>query len=421
MSRESKDHSQLSKVGGIYCLGRKLGSGSFGDIYLAVNTQTGEELAVKVESAKSKHPMLMYEAKLLKHLQGVPGIMKVHFCDTEGDYNVMVMDLLGPSLEDLFNTCHRRLTLKTVLMLADQMLYRIEYLHSKSFIHRDIKPDNFLIGLGKKSSIVYLIDFGLAKRYHDPKTKQHIKFCEGKSLTGTARYASINAHLGLEQSRRDDLEAIGYVLMYFNRGQLPWQGLQANGKEEKYQKICELKQATSVEQLCKGFPSAFASYLSYCRGLCFEDRPDYAYLRRLFQDLFMREGFVIDGMFDWSRPVSQSKSASSRQGGADADAANQDGDGTPAKGRGGEADKDRVKNEASMDIGGISKDFSGNVLSQANASPKNNVTGQRRASGEGGEDEANGERVFDERQPPRQKPGLFASIFGCWSKSSVKR
>mmetsp|Transcript_164028 Transcript_164028/g.398646 ORF Transcript_164028/g.398646 Transcript_164028/m.398646 type:complete len:446 (+) Transcript_164028:133-1470(+) len=296
----------IGKVGGVYCLGRKLGSGSFGDIYFAVNTQTGEEFAVKLESTKSKHPMLMYEAKLLKHLQGVPGLATVHYCDVEGDYNVMVMDLLGPSLEDLFNICTRKFSLKTVLMIADQMLYRIEYLHSKNFIHRDIKPDNFLVGHGKKSNIIYVIDFGLAKKYRDAKSQQHILYRENKSLTGTARYASINAHVGIEQSRRDDLEAIGYVLMYFMRGQLPWQGFQAKNKEEKYQKIMESKKSTTVEVLCRGYPAVFASYLNYCRALRFDDRPDYAYLRRLFKDLFMREGFVKGDFFDWSQPVDTS-------------------------------------------------------------------------------------------------------------------
>lgn len=306
MSREV----HVQKVGGLYCLGRKLGSGSFGDIYSAVNKQTGQELAVKFEGVTAKHPQLMYEAKLLKHLQGGQGIASIHYCDTEGDYNVMVMELLGPSLEDLFNICNRRFSLKTVLLLADQMLQRIEYVHSRNFIHRDIKPDNFLIGRSKKASTLYVIDFGLAKKYRDTKTHQHIPYRENKSLTGTARYASINAHLGIEQSRRDDLEAIGFVLMYFSRGKLPWQGIKANSKEEKYTKIMECKMSTPLEALCKGHPPAFATYMNYCRALRFEDRPDYAYLRKLFKDLFKSMSFEEDNVFDWSTQVSYLKAGS---------------------------------------------------------------------------------------------------------------
>jgi len=288
------------RVGGKFRLGRKIGSGSFGDIYLGTNVQTSDEVAIKLESIKSKHPQLLYESKLYKILAGGVGVPNVHWYGVEGDYNVMVIDLLGPSLEDLFSFCNRKFSLKTVIMLADQMINRVEYVHAKNFIHRDIKPDNFLIGLGKKANMVHIIDFGLAKKYRDPKTQQHIPYREGKNLTGTARYASVNTHLGIEQSRRDDLEAVGYVVMYFNRGSLPWQGLKATGKKEKYEKIMEKKMSTPVEVLCKHFPCEFVTYLNYCRSLRFEDRPDYAYLRRLLKDVFFGENFQFDFVFDWT-------------------------------------------------------------------------------------------------------------------------
>jgi len=190
--------------------------------------------------------------------------------------------------------------MKTVLMLADQMIGRIEYVHNKNFIHRDIKPDNFLMGIGRHCNKLFLIDFGLAKKYRDNRTRQHIPYREDKNLTGTARYASINAHLGIEQSRRDDMESLGYVLMYFNRGALPWQGLKAATKKQKYEKISEKKMSTPVEVLCKGFPAEFAMYLNYCRGLRFEEGPDYMYLRQLFRILFRTLNHQYDYTFDWT-------------------------------------------------------------------------------------------------------------------------
>ncbi|XP_020226301.1 casein kinase 1-like protein 1 [Cajanus cajan] len=288
------------RVGNKFRLGRKIGSGSFGEIYLGTNIQTNEEVAIKLENVKTKHPQLLYESKLYRILQGGTGIPNVRWFGVEGDYNVLVMDLLGPSLEDLFNFCSRKLSLKTVLMLADQMINRVEFIHSKSFLHRDIKPDNFLMGLGRRANQVYAIDFGLAKKYKDSSTHQHIPYRENKNLTGTARYASMNTHLGIEQSRRDDLESLGYVLMYFLRGSLPWQGLKAGTKKQKYEKISEKKVSTSIEALCRGYPTEFASYFHYCRSLRFDDKPDYAYLKRIFRDLFIREGFQFDYVFDWT-------------------------------------------------------------------------------------------------------------------------
>jgi len=288
------------RVGGRYRLGGKIGNGSFGEIHLGVNIQTNEEVAIKLENVRSRHPQLMYESKLYRILQGGIGIPNIHWYGVEGDYNVLVMDLLGPSLEDLFSFCNRKFSLKTTLMLADQMLARIEFFHAKNFLHRDVKPDNFLIGLGRKANQVYMIDFGLAKKYRDPRTQQHIPYREGKNLTGTARYASVNTHLGIEQSRRDDLEGIGYVLLYFLRGSLPWQGLRAHTKKEKYERIMERKISTPIDTLCRSFPPEFATYMNYCRALRFEDRPDYAYLKRMFKDLFFRESYQYDFIFDWT-------------------------------------------------------------------------------------------------------------------------
>ncbi|KMZ58754.1 Casein kinase I-like [Zostera marina] len=288
------------RVGNKFRLRQKIGCGSFGEIYLGTNLQNNEDVAIKLESVKTKHPQLLYESKLYKLLQGGTGIPNVKWFGVEGDYNVLVMDLLGPSLEDLFNFCSRKLSLKTVLMLADQMINRIDFVHGKSFLHRDIKPDNFLMGLGRRANQVYAIDFGLAKKYRDTSTHVHIPYRENKNLTGTARYASMNTHLGIEQSRRDDLESLGYVLMYFLRGSLPWQGLKAGNKKQKYDRISERKVSTSIEALCRGYPTEFASYFHYCRSLRFDDKPDCSYLKRIFRDLFIREGFQYDYVFDWT-------------------------------------------------------------------------------------------------------------------------
>ncbi len=174
------------------------------------------------------------------------------------------------------------------------------------------------MGLGKKGNLVYAIDFGLAKKFRDPRTHQHIPYRENKNLTGTARYASINTHLGIEQGRRDDLEALGYIFVYFYRGILPWQGLKAKTKAQKYEKISEKKLSTPVDELCKGspgkyeqlpvgtlmrlvlIPAEFATYVNYCRSLRFEEKPDYAYLRQLIRNLFHRQGFSYDYVFDWN-------------------------------------------------------------------------------------------------------------------------
>ncbi|KJE91660.1 casein kinase [Capsaspora owczarzaki ATCC 30864] len=212
--------------------------------------------------------------------------------------------------------CARKFTLKTVIMIAIQLITQMEIVHSKHLIYRDVKPENFLIGLEEKGTQnqINMIDFGLAKEYIDPETGEHIPYREHKSLTGTARYMSINTHLGKEQSRRDDLEALGHMFMYFLRGTLPWQGLKAETLKERYQKIGDTKIATPIEVLCKGFPDEFAEYLRYARGLGFNQTPDYEYLRKMFKALYKRMGFPNDKKFDWSDLKIASVSAQSSSG-----------------------------------------------------------------------------------------------------------
>ena len=281
-------------IGARFELLAKIGHGAFGEVYSGQHTTTHQEIAIKIEKPQPRSK-LEKEYKILKALGGSPGIPNAYWSGTERQMNILVMDLLGESLENV-RSRYSTLSLKSVLMIADQMLTLLQYVHERNLIHRDVKPENFLFG---KGNILYLIDFGLAQKYRNGKTHEHIPYREGCPLVGTARYVSINAHLGIELSRRDDLESVGYVIVYLLKGSLPWQGLRADTEQKKLDAIADMKMRTSYAALCEGLPGEFQEYFTIVRNLGFAERPPYEKLRELFRRLFVSMKFVYDDKYEW--------------------------------------------------------------------------------------------------------------------------
>lgn len=292
---------QGSLIAKRFSLGEKLGAGSFGEVFLGTDLVTNRQVAIKTEPQSAPHRCLSREVTAYRMLAGSNVVPQLLWHGRAGDRNLIVTDLLGPSLDDLFAFCNRKFSLKTTLSLMDQMLKCVEIVHSAGLIHRDLKPDNFLIGLGQKANTVHLIDYGLATSWVDSKTKLHTDYREGRGQVGTLRYISVNAHLGREQSRRDDLESLGYNMLFFLRGSLPWQYAQmfCRGEQERCREIRDQKMSLSIESLCGRFPREIGDYLRYCRKLEFEESPDYAFLRNTLRDLYEDQGWVSDDDFDW--------------------------------------------------------------------------------------------------------------------------
>ena len=299
-----KNEDDLSLIGKIfwnkYKITKKIGQGSFGRIYQGINLFTEELYAIKFEDINEKSELLGKEAIFLYYLKG-PGIPDILLYDTIDNYHILIESLLGKSLEVLFLESLYNFTIKDIAMIGIQILYRLEYIHNKFIIHRDIKPDNFVTGQDSNNNMIYIIDFGLAKKYRSSKTLEHIKFRLTKKLTGTTRYASVNALKGGEQSRRDDLESLAYMLFYFLRGNLPWQGAKGLTKEERYKKIYKIKKNTQPDELCMNLPEEFKFFLLYAKNLEFEEDPNYDYCRGLLENVIKKMNDKVDNNFSWCK------------------------------------------------------------------------------------------------------------------------
>ena len=279
-----------------YYILSKIDEGSFGSIFLAQNKLTNEKVAIKVEYRKKYKPLLEREAYILFYLRG-RGLPEIKTFGKTRDYFILVQTLLGPSLSSLMDNYSIRFTIKDICMLSIQMIERLEYIHSKNYIHRDIKPHNFLMGL-KDPNMLYIIDFGLSKKYRSKKGK-HISFSITNNITGTPRYCSINALRGAEQSRRDDLESLFYVILYFFRGSVPWQNLKIKSRNERFNKINEIKKKIDYKILCNNLPEELYKFGIYVKSLKFEQEPNYKYMQKLFYLILEKMNEIDDDKFSW--------------------------------------------------------------------------------------------------------------------------
>lgn len=292
-------------------LGDKIGSGAFGLVRRGMIDAKGQAVAVKLEDATQKRPLLPREAVLMQELQGGPGIPQVYGTGTLPTHHYLVLQLLDKSLFDRLRDCGGRLSLPTVIKCAEQILASFQFLHQSSIIHRDIKPENFLFSAHPDSHRLHVIDFGLSR-----KVTQGLLFKPYNSgihqVVGTMPFVSVNIHLGSTASFRDDLESIAYLLVYLLQGGLPWYGLNIAKLTEKQTR--ESKQITNSFELCRDLPSEFEMLLKYAKSLTPEDIPDYNLLRKAFSALAFRLKIDLTEGILWVAEGKKGKRSKSERG-----------------------------------------------------------------------------------------------------------
>ena len=277
---------------------KKLCSGAFSNIYLGISILNGSKVAIKLEKRNIPNPHLETEAYFLYYLKGV-GIPEILTFGRTKNYNILIEPLLGKSLYHLFVENNYSFNIKDICLFGIQLIDRLEWIHSKNVIHRDIKPDNCIIG-DKGSNILYLIDFGLSAKFRSSSSGKHIKFGFTGKLTGTTKYSSVNSFRGCEQSRKDDLESMVYMIIFFLKGRLPWEDIESEDELNKFNKIYLLKKNITIEKLCEGLPEEIHKLLKYVKQLKFEEKPDYNYMKLLFKNLLLRFNYVYNDKINFS-------------------------------------------------------------------------------------------------------------------------
>ena len=282
---------------GKYSIKKLIAKGTFGEVYLGTNIYNNKEYALKIELMKNGESYLKQETFILFSIKG-PGIPSVISFGVSDHYHILVENLLGQSIYDIWLNKKKKLNIKDTAMFAIQALERIECVHSKNYLHRDIKPGNFLVGNPDKSQI-YLIDFGNARKYRSSKTGKHLPFIKNNKVFGTALFLSSNNLKGIEQTRKDELESLGLVFIYLSTGTLPWAKIKYKSMEQALEKINDIKSKISNQELCKGMPKEMYEYMNYVTNLNYKDNPNYTYLRELFLNILENIGEKNDLMFSW--------------------------------------------------------------------------------------------------------------------------